>query len=241
MPASTVSHPADNRPLPGLTDQYGHPVTRAAIDRALDYHLDAGRIRDWSYTDHARHLRTVELAESGPLARNCPLEDVTDRDAWFITAGLTSADRADRRDSGQIKEIRDQFLAGMVSGAASLYRSRQPQGLHAPVAGHSLPVTAGDLLDLLRDVARARGVDTSPLYGLPGPLGEAQQAALRDVMVREARDLFDPADIGCGTGPEYARALVELLAYATGRGAEERRGEVAAELGITDIGRLYPR
>ncbi len=168
MPAAAASHPADERALPGLTDQDGHRVTRAGIDRALDYHSRAGRIRCWAYTDRAAHLRRVELAESHPLARNSPLEGVTDRDAWFITAGLTSADRADRRDSGEIEDIRDQFLAGLVSGAASLYRSRQPGGLRTPVAGHTRPPAAGDLLDLLRDLCRARGVDASLLGGLPG-------------------------------------------------------------------------
>ena len=67
--------PADEHAIvKGLTGPHGHPVSRAAIDRALNLHETERRLARWAYTDRARHLRRVELAgKDGGV-----LEDVGD-------------------------------------------------------------------------------------------------------------------------------------------------------------------
>ena len=79
--------PADDQPVRGLRDAAGRRVTRAAIDRALNVHQERGLVRDWGYSDRARYLRYIHLTAD-------TLADVGDRDAWWLTTGLASAQLA---------------------------------------------------------------------------------------------------------------------------------------------------
>jgi hypothetical protein len=92
-------HPADERPIRGLTTPAGHRVTRAGIDRALDTHQRAGRIRSWWYSDRAKNERTVLLADG-------PAQGLGDRDAYHLVIGMKAAAVADL----------DRLVRGPVTG-----------------------------------------------------------------------------------------------------------------------------
>lgn len=79
--------PAERRTIrmPGVD---GPGASREGIDRALNAHEVAKRIKFWEYTDPARHLRTVIMSTG------IRLSGMTDRDAYWLVHGIASAMQA---------------------------------------------------------------------------------------------------------------------------------------------------
>jgi hypothetical protein len=99
----------------GLTGPHGHPVSRAAIEGALNLHETERRLGHWCYTDRARHLRRVEPAGKGGGV----LEDVGDVEAHGLVCGLASARNAASKQRAELPSDQIQGAAAAMPGGSS--------------------------------------------------------------------------------------------------------------------------